>query len=214
MKYLRTYLRTHKLVDINESAWYDDVNNVDDSSVKQEIKNILNSVKGTIDASVSIFISEKLDYKLFNHIGGQLVESKVRRILNLDNINNPKKAVNKSESILDGEYIAKCDNKKYYVEIKAFMNNISSINTLFNGEELKKIKDTYDNVIIIICKYSLNKNRVDRTIIYDITDFYVLTKIDFLNNLNILNKKRKEAVQKKVQKKEQNQNSEKNSQEL
>lgn len=187
------YIRINKPKEIDE-AWFDSSNSInnDNSSVKQELLDLLQSIN-----KICSIHTESLDYKFYNYIGGQLVESYLRGSLNLQD----------SQDMLDGIFKSKFGD--YYIEVKAFMNNkFSGIRRMFTSKEIEKIRNN-ENCCIILCSYTVIKGVLPGTraneLTYSFDKFYVLTRKEFLANLKMLNKKRRVAIRKKKeQQKQQN----------
>lgn len=161
------------------AAWFELTDENNNDPIKQNIRKKLDS----IETCVTVSVSENLDYKFYNYIGGQLIESKIRTNLNLQD-----------SKILDGIYNE--DGNDYYIELKSFMgkNRQSGIRKMFTRKEIKTIKENLNSYIIIYMykqDHHLKKDEKINVLNYNLIDKHVLTRDDFLNSLEILDKKRK-----------------------
>lgn len=163
------YLRTHKVEELDESWFSSYKNNDNGDSIKKELQNKLDKLKDTI---ITITSTANLDYKFFNYIAGQLIESRIRVYLGLEDT-----------KILDGTY--NYNGKKVNIEIKAFYKNKqSAVKSLFTNGEKEYIHNNQNTSYGVLCSYIIDKPKnVLDNLTYKIDDIFVLSGDELIKHI-------------------------------
>ena len=158
------FIRKHKNTNIDE-AWFDSFVNDNSNPIKIELQKTLQKLVGK---EITVSVDNNLDYKFFNYIAGQLMESKIRTFLNLEKTANNN---------LDGIY-----KNDYFIEVKAFfVNKQSSARKMFTSGEKEFIKSHEDMTYGILCKYQHTQSSTQGK--YKILGIYVLTGTELLKHI-------------------------------
>jgi len=162
------YLRTHKVEELDES-WFSSYKNNNSDPIKNYLQNKVDELKNT---TITITSTTNLDYKFFNYIAGQLIESRIRVYLGLEDT-----------KILDGTY--NYNGKKVNLEVKAFYKNKqSAAKSMFTNGEKEYIHNNQNISYGVLCSYIIDKpkNILDN-LTYKIDDIFVLSGDELIKHI-------------------------------